>query len=206
MKYQWMILSLALIAGLTTSYLLDSRDPNLSVEPDYPINILESGTDAVDLYDPADNRVRLVYFGYTQCPDVCPTSLAVMSAALKQIPSEQLAHIWPVFITLDPERDDAITSAKYAKHFHPMISGMTGTNKQTEALTEKYGVLKIRTELKDSALEYAIDHNSYFYFIAPNGELIKKIPHLLNPAPLISAIPDILKQVPNSQSKQNESI
>ena len=198
MKYQWVILALALIAGLATNYILDSRDPSLATEPHYPLNILESGNEAVDLYDPEDKRIRLVYFGYTQCPDVCPTSLAVMSAALKKIPAEQLQNIWPIFITLDPERDTAVKTAKYAKHFHSSISGMTGTKKQTKELAEKYGVLYIRTDLKDSALEYTIDHNSYFYFLLPNGELIDKVPHLLSPTPLISVIPDIIKSAPNA--------
>ncbi|MCG3865990.1 MULTISPECIES: SCO family protein [unclassified Photobacterium] len=198
MKYQWMILAIALITGLTTSYILDSRDASRTVEPDYPLNILESGNEAVDLYNPKDPRIRMVYFGYTQCPDVCPTSLAVMSAALKQIPTEQLKNLWPIFITLDPERDTAIKTANYAKHFHSAISGMTGTHKQTKALADKYGVLYLRTDLKDSALEYAIDHNSYFYFLLPNGELIDKVPHLLNPAPLVSVIPDMIKSVPSA--------
>ncbi|PSV37370.1 SCO family protein [Photobacterium sp. GB-210] len=198
MKYQWVILAIALIAGLTTSYILDSRDPSLAIEPHYPLNFLESGNEAVDLYNPEDQRIRLVYFGYTQCPDVCPTSLAVMSAALKQIPEEQRQNIWPIFITLDPERDTAVKTANYAKHFHSSISGMAGTQEQTKELAEKYGVLYIRTDLKDSALEYTIDHNSYFYFLLPNGELIDKVPHLLSPAPLISVIPNIINSVPNA--------
>ncbi|EAR55974.1 hypothetical Sco1-related protein [Photobacterium sp. SKA34] len=198
MKYQWVILSIALIAGLTTSYMLDSRDTSLAIEPHYPLNILESGSKAVDLYNPEDQRIRLVYFGYTHCPDVCPTSLAVMSAALRKIPAEQRHKIWPIFITLDPERDTAVKTANYAKHFHSSITGMAGTQEQTQELADKYGVLYIRTGLKDSALEYTIDHNSYFYFLLPNGELINKVPHLLSPAPLISVIPDIIKGVSNA--------
>ena len=62
------------------------------------------------------------------------------------------------------------------------------TEEQTKRLAEKYGVLYMRTELKDSALEYAIDHSSYFYFLKPDGTLVEKIQHTLNPALLVEAI------------------
>ncbi|MFZ6043927.1 SCO family protein, partial [Vibrio natriegens] len=105
------------------------------------------------LYNNEDSRIRVVYFGYTHCPDVCPTSLAVLSAALQQLNDDQLQRVWPVFITLDPERDTAEKSAQYAQYFHKNITGMTGTDEQIKALAQKYGVLYMRTELEGSALE-----------------------------------------------------
>ncbi|GAL03285.1 putative copper metallochaperone [Photobacterium aphoticum] len=147
MKYQWIILALALAGGLIASLVVNQRD-NANFEPDYPISLLETKDKAVDLYNANDPRIRVIYFGYTHCPDVCPTSLAVLSAALQQIEPEQLARLWPIFITLDPERDTAEKSAEYAQYFHPSIIGMTGTKKQTKALAEKYGVLYMKTELK----------------------------------------------------------
>lgn len=191
MNNQWIFLCFALIAGLGAHFILDARNPSLSTERDYPLNFLETANAAVDLYDTDDKRVRVVYFGFTQCPDVCPTSLAVMSSALKQLPQDQLEHIWPIFISLDPERDTADNIAQYAQHFHPSITGVVGTEKQTEALASKYGVLYLRTELEDSAMQYTIDHNSYFYFLSPEGELIKKVPHSLNHQRLLAALSDV---------------
>lgn len=192
MKYQWIILTLALGAGLITRYVVDSRDSTAAIEPASPMNILESGDQTVNLYDQDDPRLRIIYFGYTHCPDVCPTSLAVLSAALKEVKQDQLDQIWPIFITLDPERDPPAKSAEYAQYFHKNIIGMTGNATQTKALAEKYGVLYMRTELENSALEYAIDHSSFFYFLKPDGSLLEKVPHTLNSAILVDAIDRLL--------------
>jgi len=193
MKFQWIILALALSAGLLTRYVVDSKDP-ATAEASYPLNILESGQQAVDLYDEEDPRLRVIYFGYTHCPDVCPTSLAVLSAALQELDNKQLENIWPIFITLDPQRDTPEKSAEYAQYFHKNIIGMTGTEQQTKALAEKYGVLYMRTELKDSALEYAVDHSSYFYFLQPDGTLVDKVQHTLNPKIIVETIDRLLPE------------
>lgn len=193
MKFQWIILAVALTAGLLTRYIVDSNDTTAAI-PAAPINILESGQQRVDLFDPNDSRLRVVYFGYTHCPDVCPTSLAILSAALKEIDGNQLEQLWPVFITLDPQRDTPEKSAEYAHYFHKNITGMTGSDEQTKVLANKYGVLYMRTELEGSALEYAIDHSSYFYFLQPDGTLVEKVQHTLNPAILVEAIDRLLSK------------
>lgn len=187
MKYQWIILAMALAAGLLTSLYVENKDQTVA-DIDYPLNFLESGKEAFDLYDAEDPRIRVIYFGYTHCPDVCPTSLAVLSAALKQLDHTELNQLWPIFITLDPARDTPEKSAQYAQYFHKNIIGMTGTARQTQALAEKYGVLYMRTELENSALEYAVDHSSYFYLLTPDGTLVDKIQHTLNPNILVEAI------------------
>lgn len=192
MKYQWIILALALAAGLITSIIVDKQNQT-AAKPEYPMNILESGKEAIDLYNNEDSRIRVVYFGYTHCPDVCPTSLAVLSAALQQLNDDQLQRVWPVFITLDPERDTAEKSAQYAQYFHKNITGMTGTDEQIKALAQKYGVLYMRTELEGSALEYAVDHSSYFYILKPDGSLIEKVQHTLNPKRLVDTIEQVLQ-------------
>lgn len=145
----------------------------------------------VDLFDETDPRIRVVYFGFTHCPDVCPTSLAMLSAALKQLDPAQQEKIRPIFITLDPERDVASKAHEYAQYFHPSIEGLSAPIEVTKPLAEKYGVVFKRTELKESQLVYTIDHNSYFYFLQPNGELITKVSHTLNPAPIVLAIENL---------------
>ncbi|PLC59091.1 SCO family protein [Photobacterium carnosum] len=191
MKYQWLILALALVAGLFARHMMDSNDPTVANEPYYLMNYLESGTEVIDLFDPEDQRIRLVYFGYTQCPDICPTSLAVLSAALKAIPQQQRDKLWPIFISLDPTRDTADKTAQYAAYFDTAITGATGTEEQIKALADTYGVLYIKNKLDNSEIKYVLDHNSYFYFLKPSGELIKKLPHMANPTQLITMIPII---------------
>ncbi|MEZ9426148.1 SCO family protein [Vibrio lentus] len=142
----------------------------------------------IKLFDETDDRIRIVYFGFTRCPDVCPTSLAMLAGALNQISDESKAKIRPMFVSLDPERDAAEASYKYAQYFNPMIEGMSGPLDVTTNLAHKYGVIFRKTQLEDSELGYTLDHSSYFYFLKPNGTLITKVPHTLTPAPIVEAI------------------
>lgn len=147
---------------------------------------------AVDLFDLNDPRIRIVYFGFTRCPDVCPTSLAMLSGALNQIDSKTLSQFRPIFITLDPERDSPEHSAEYAHYFHKEIEGGSGSLKAVKTLADRYEVTFRKTELKDSALQYTIDHSSYFYFLKPDGTLITKVPHTITPEPIVKAIHSLL--------------
>lgn len=142
---------------------------------------------AIPIFDSKDERIRVVYFGFTRCPDVCPTSLAMMAGALNQIDDAQKAKLRPMFISLDPERDAADASFKYAQYFHPMIEGLSAPLEVTKPLAHRYGVIFRKTELENSELEYTLDHSSYFYFLKPDGSLLTKVPHTLTPAPLVEA-------------------
>ncbi len=147
----------------------------------------------VPLFDTADDRIRIVYFGFTRCPDVCPTSLAMLAGALNEIDEETKAKVRPMFISLDPDRDGGNDSAVYAQYFHPLMEGLSGPLTVTAPIANKYGVIFRRTELEDSQLEYTLDHSSYFYFIQPDGTLITKVPHTLTPAPIVEAIKTVTK-------------
>ncbi|MGF1787612.1 SCO family protein [Photobacterium swingsii] len=200
MKFQWIILALALGAGLLTRYIMDRSEAPTSAShtptqlESVDVNALYSGEDTINLFAQDDKRLRVVYFGYTHCPDVCPTSLAVLSAALQSLPQDNLAQLWPAFITLDPERDTPAKSAEYAGYFNKSITGLSGSDAQIKALAEKYGVLYMRTEMKDSAMKYSVDHSSYFYLLQPDGTLLEKVPHTLNSAILVDAITRNLPQ------------
>ncbi len=178
-----LILALALIAGLGLRWFVDK--PNTQVT-------LSSAAQSISLTDSKDSRLRVAYFGFTHCPDVCPTSLAVLSAALKQMDETKLNQLLPLFITLDPERDTPEKSAQYAQFFHPNIVGVSTSLKATKDLAEHYGVLFQKTEVEASTLDYAIDHSSYFYLIDNQGQLVDKVPHTMNPAILLAAIDEAL--------------
>ncbi|MCG9659177.1 SCO family protein [Vibrio mediterranei] len=152
------------------------------------------GGKPVAIFDQADPRTRIVYFGFTRCPDVCPTSLAMLAGALNQIDDETKQTLRPMFVSLDPERDAAEASAEYAQYFHPMIEGLSAPLEVTKPLAHKYGVIFRKTELEDSKLGYTLDHSSYFYFLSPDGTLIEKVPHTLTPAPIVEAIKRINAQ------------
>ncbi len=161
---------------------------------DGTVTLLGKGDQPVNLFDEADSRVRIVYFGFTHCPDVCPTELAMLAGALNQLDASTLEKIRPVFITLDPERDSADISAEYAHYFHKSIEGLSAPLKVINPLAQQYGVIFRKTELKDSELKYTLDHSSYFYFIKPDGSLITKVPHTLTPDPIIDAIKTITEE------------
>lgn len=196
MKKSWIVvLVLAFALGVTLNLFLQNDDNQTKHNTSFTLT--GDGNKNVDIFASDDPRIRIIYLGFTRCPDVCPTSLAMLSAALKQIEPKYLKDIRPIFITLDPERDSANDAQEYAHYFHPSIEGYSGSLQTITALAQQYGVIFQKTDLADSALGYTIDHSSYFYFVKPDGSLIKKVPHTLNPQPLILAIQQIEKE--NSQ-------
>ncbi|MDE2198045.1 MAG: SCO family protein [Rhodospirillales bacterium] len=117
----------------------------------------------------ADFRGRwmLVYFGYTYCPDVCPTELQTIAAALDQL--GQLAdRVAPLFITVDPGRDTPGVMASYVKLFSPRLIGLTGTDAQISAAAHAYRVYYQKVTPKDST-GYLMDHSSFIYLMGPDG-------------------------------------
>ncbi|MEH0670902.1 SCO family protein [Vibrio owensii] len=203
MSRNWsLFLVVAFVLGFGTKTYLDGQK---DVEKKQQVTTEQSvlfgeGDKPVDIFDTSDDRIRIVYFGFTRCPDVCPTSLAMLAGALNQIDDAQKAQLRPMFISLDPERDEADASAKYAHYFHPMIEGLSAPLDVTTPLAHKYGVIFRKTELKGSELKYTLDHSSYFYFLKPDGTLITKVPHTLTPAPIVDAITKL-----TAEGKTNES-
>lgn len=184
-KKAWLVAIIAVCVGLGARALYDNYQ---QTQQQAQAGALQSDGQPFNLYNVDDPRPRIVYFGYTHCPDVCPTSLAVLSAALKSLPESTQKAVSPVFITLDPKRDTSEKAAEYAHFFHPLITGVSGSRAQIDQLAKRYGVLYRITELEDSAMDYAVDHSSFFYFLSPDGELLEKIPHTLNPDMLVAAV------------------
>jgi len=114
-------------------------------------------------------RWMLVYFGYTFCPDVCPTELQTIAAALDRL-GPQAAQVAPLFITVDPERDTPAALADYVKLFDDRLIGLTGTPAQIAGVTRAYRVYYAKVTPKDST-SYLMDHSSFIYLIGPDGRL-----------------------------------
>ncbi|MGR2667890.1 SCO family protein [Vibrio campbellii] len=204
MSRNWsLFLVVAFVLGFGTKTYLDGQKEGekkpQQVATEQSV-LFGEGDKPVDIFDTSDDRIRIVYFGFTRCPDVCPTSLAMLAGALNQIDDAQKAQLRPMFISLDPERDEADASAKYAHYFHPMIEGLSAPLDVTTPLAHKYGVIFRKTELEGSELKYTLDHSSYFYFLKPDGTLITKVPHTLTPAPIVEAITKL-----TAEGKTNES-
>ncbi len=194
MSKNWsLVLIMAFVLGFGTKSYFDAQKTLQQEETPSASNVTLYGeqNQAVNIFDTTDNRIRIVYFGFTRCPDVCPTSLAMLAGALNQIDDETKKLLRPMFVSLDPERDDADLSATYAHYFHAMIEGLSAPLDVTTALANQYGVIFRKTELPNSELKYTLDHSSYFYFLKPDGTLITKVPHTQNPAPIVEAIKEV---------------
>ncbi|MBY7817044.1 SCO family protein [Vibrio fluvialis] len=189
MSKNWsLILVVAFALGFGAKTYWDSQNQLSASQNPQTVTLFGADNKAVNIFDPKDDRIRIIYFGFTRCPDVCPTSLAMLAGALNELDEKTLSHLRPMFVSLDPERDNAEASATYAHYFHPMIEGMSAPLDVTTALAHRYGVIFRKTELPNSELKYTLDHSSYFYFLKPDGTLITKVPHTQNPAPIVDAI------------------
>jgi protein SCO1/2 len=112
----------------------------------------------------------LVYFGYTSCPDVCPTTLSAMALALDKL-GPLADKVQPVFITVDPERDTAKIVGEYVKDFDPRFVGLVGSPQEIGTAAEQFHVYYRVRQLGNN--EYVVDHSSFIYLIDPNGAFVR---------------------------------
>ena len=114
----------------------------------------------------------LIYFGYTYCPDVCPTSLILMTDALERL-GEDAEGILPILITIDPERDTPEHLKAYVPHFHPRLVGLSGTTEQIASVSKAYKVYAEKVfEEGWGVEEYFVYHSDVVYFMGPDGKYL----------------------------------
>jgi protein SCO1/2 len=131
-------------------------------------------------------RFMLVYFGYTYCPDVCPTELQTMANALDLL-GPDAARIAPLFITVDPERDTVTALGEYVTLFDKRLIGLTGTVEQTTAVARAYRVYYAKVSPKDSTT-YLMDHSSFLYLMGPDGSFRSLFRQGMSPDDLAKAL------------------
>lgn len=121
-------------------------------------------------------RFQLIAFGYTFCPDVCPTTLVEMAAILKQL-GEQSKQVQAIFISVDPERDTGKVLKTYTEFFDPRILGLTGSPAFVKRAADNFKMryAKVIEPGKDSK-NYAVDHAAGMILLDPEGEFVKKFP------------------------------
>jgi protein SCO1/2 len=116
-------------------------------------------------------RPFLVYFGYTHCPDVCPTTLAEISDVLRRIPDKPIRAL---FVTVDPERDTPAAMADYVSSFDPRIIGLSGSPEEIAAVEKGYRVYARKGPLRADG-DYAMDHSSVVYLMDKNGAFVEAL-------------------------------
>ena len=112
----------------------------------------------------------LIYFGYTYCPDVCPTTLMSMVRALKTL-GPLADKVQPLFVTVDPQRDTPEIIGEYVKEFDPHLIGLVGSSQQIAAAAHYFHVYYAARQLGND--EYVIDHSSFIYVIDPSGAFVR---------------------------------
>jgi protein SCO1/2 len=135
-------------------------------------------------------RSMLVYFGYTFCPDICPTSLMVMTRTLQALEAadpDLAAGVVPIFVTIDPERDTVEALAAYAPHFHQRLVALTGSTAQVAAAAKAYRVFYAKA-VDDSASDYLMDHSGFIYLMDPDGSYRTHFTHDATPETILQTL------------------
>ena len=144
-------------------------------------------------------KYALIFFGYTYCPDVCPTSLAVLTQALKNLGGEadkgQVDKIVPYFITVDPQRDTAKVLNDYVKYFDKRIVGLTGSEQMIKRVVDQFKAKYQKEEIEkgQDPLLYTMDHTASLYLMAPDGRFITKFAHGISPDVLADELAVIIR-------------
>jgi len=143
----------------------------------------------------------LVFFGYTHCPDICPLTLAEVSATLKAL-GKDARYVRPLFITVDPERDTPEVLASYVRAFHPAIIGLTGTPQQIRSVTKAYNAYYAKVPLKTNgkvsqSSHYSVDHSAFTYLMGPNGNFLEVFRFGTSPEKMAEKIREVLKKERN---------
>jgi protein SCO1/2 len=123
-------------------------------------------------------KYRIVYFGYTFCPDICPTDMSRVAQGLKELKASdpaKAARIVPIFISIDPERDTSEVVGEFAAAFSPDIVGLTGTPEQIDAAAKAFKVFYEKGEAQPGG-GYLVDHSNVVYLFGPDGAPIATLP------------------------------
>jgi protein SCO1/2 len=138
-----------------------------------PFTLLTTdGTSASD--ETYRGKWLLIYFGYTFCPDACPTALTNISAALERL-GPDTSKLQPLFVTVDPQRDTPAVMADYLKSFDPRIVGLTGTQEQIDSVLKAYRVYAETQKSEGDNANYPVSHSAYLYLMDPKGRFANVI-------------------------------
>jgi cytochrome oxidase Cu insertion factor (SCO1/SenC/PrrC family) len=136
-------------------------------------------------------QYTLVFFGFTFCPDVCPTELQVITAAFNQMGADA-EKITPIFVTIDPERDTPDVMANYVTSFHPRLQGLTGTPEQVAVMAKAYHIYYQKVPDPKNPKDYEMDHSAIIYLMGPDGKFLKHFTYSTDAKALSDALQKVL--------------
>lgn len=136
-------------------------------------------------------KLVLLFFGYTFCPDICPTELSNLAAVLDGL-GDQTDRVQGLFVSLDPERDTPAVLREYTSYFNPSLIGLTGEGEEVDRIAQLYRVRYQRHERPDG--RYSLDHTADLYVIDQQGQLAAVVPYGLPPEHVLRLVRDMLSQ------------
>ncbi len=123
-----------------------------------------------------DGEYKIAYFGYTFCPDVCPTTLGLVSQIISDLGANDRIRV--LFFTLDPDRDDVKNCDEYAKYFYERSTCLWMQKSDLDSVVEGFGAKYKKIDLDGSAMQYSVAHSSAIYLFSKNGEFFKEVSNL----------------------------
>ena len=159
-------------------------------------SLIDHRGEAVSQRDFGD-KILLLMFGYTFCPDVCPTTLQRIAHALDLL-GGRAERVQALFVSVDPERDSPEVLKSYVSAFHPQLIGLTGSPEQIRQVTAAYRVYHAKTETEGD--DYLIDHSAYVYLVGADGRVLSYLRHDAKPEAIAAVIEPLLDQETQSAS------
>lgn len=162
--------ALALLAtGCARGGRSDARlRPLYGLAPRLAFRLQDAATGATVTAAAFHGRVVMLYFGYTHCPDVCPTTLAKLAAAVRELPVAERGRVRILFVTVDPARDTLAVLRAYAAAFGPEVVGLRGTKGEIDRVAERYRVT-YALDKPDARGNYDVTHSSAVFIFGPHG-------------------------------------
>jgi protein SCO1/2 len=162
----------------------------LVARPDGGDFVLQSAAGPVDTKALRGN-VLLIYFGYVNCPDICPMSMAAGAAALNALTPAERTRTRMIMVSVDPERDTPAGLKDYVAYFHPAMIGAVGTPAETAAIAKSFGAGYQRQPTRPDGT-YAVDHSSQTYVVGSDGKLMELLPLGIPTDKVVAAVRKLL--------------
>ncbi len=138
-------------------------------------------------------KLVYIYFGYTYCPDVCPTNLGYLSMAYRKMSQKQKDNLQILFVSVDPERDTPKKLQQYVDYFEANVIGLSTDLKNLADVARRYGVVYEKVADPNSVSHYAVDHTAFTLVVDQQGQLVEQLPHASSPEQFIKTAQKYIK-------------
>ncbi len=184
--------SAVLVAALVLGSVPSQAQEQTAASPVGGRFMLEDHTGEVVTDQHYRGQFMLITFGYTYCPDICPTNLVNMSTALEHLDTKA-DQIAPLFVTVDPDRDTAERLREYVSHFDERVIGLTGPQHMVDSIVKRYKIVAdIHRPKNWTDGDYLVDHTASIYLMSPDGEFLVKFAHGMDPKAMADRISDFM--------------